>query len=163
VLTVDLPTAFAYVPGSTTGVTTVDPRTGVEPDYEPDPETDGVIRQTWEGEFTIPARSEVTLRFRVMGAFGPFIFLMIIGAIVFIIWSIRNMKRGFMQNESALHSELERLKRKPVKLDGTFKETPISCYDNTWQMTVETLIKTASVVLMDLRGFSEKTKVANLK
>ncbi|SFS33833.1 hypothetical protein [Lutibacter maritimus] len=92
------------------------------------------------------------------GAFGPFIFLMIIGAIVFIIWSIRNMKRGFIQNESALHSELERLKRKPVKLDGTFKETPISCYDNTWQMTVETLIKTASVVLMDLRGFSEKNK-----
>lgn len=90
--------------------------------------------------------------------FVPFIFLMIVGAFVFIIWSIRSMKRGFVQNESALQTELARLKRKPVKLDGTFKETPISCYDNTWQMTVETLIETASVVLMDLRGFSEKNK-----
>jgi predicted Holliday junction resolvase-like endonuclease len=92
------------------------------------------------------------------GAFAPFIFLMVIGAIIFIIWSIRTMKRNFVKNESALQKELTRLKRKPVKLDGTFKETPISCYDNTWQMTVETLIKTASVVLMDLRGFSEKNK-----
>ncbi|MFK5957488.1 MAG: hypothetical protein QM495_01320 [Lutibacter sp.] len=90
--------------------------------------------------------------------FIPFIFIMIIGAFVFIIWSIRSMKRGFVKNESALQKELARLKRKPVKLSGTFKETPISCYDNTWQMTVETLIETASVVLMDLRGFSEKNK-----
>jgi len=90
--------------------------------------------------------------------FGPFIALMIVGAFVFIIWSIRSMKRNFVQNKSALQKELDRLKRKPVKLDGTFKETPISCYDNTWQMTVETLIETTSVVLMDLRGFSEKNK-----
>ena len=92
------------------------------------------------------------------GAFAPFIFLMVIGAFVFIIWSIRTMKRGFVQNKRALQKELDRLKRNPIKLDGTFKETPISCYDNTWQMTVETLIETASVVLMDLRGFSEKNK-----
>jgi hypothetical protein len=90
--------------------------------------------------------------------FGPFIALMIIGAFVFIVWSIRGMKRNFVKNESALQKELARLKRKPLKLDGTFKETPISCYDNTWQMTVNTLIETASVVLMDLRGFSEKNK-----
>ncbi len=66
-LTVDLPTAFTYVPGSTTGLTTADPQTGVDPDTEPDPETDGVLRQYWQGEFTIPARGEVTLRFRVTG------------------------------------------------------------------------------------------------
>jgi predicted Holliday junction resolvase-like endonuclease len=90
--------------------------------------------------------------------FGPFIFFMIIGAIVFIVFSIRSMKRGFVQNESALQNELRRLKNNPVKLDGTFKETPISCYDNTWQITVNTLIENASVVLMDLRGFSEKNK-----
>jgi hypothetical protein len=83
---------------------------------------------------------------------------MIIGAIVFIVFSIRSMKRGFVQNESALQNELRRLKNNPVKLDGTFKETPISCYDNTWQITVNTLIENASVVLMDLRGFSEKNK-----
>ena len=90
--------------------------------------------------------------------FGPFIALLILGAFVYIVWSIRAMKRNFVKNESALLTELARLKRKPVKLDGTFKETPISCYDNTWQFTVNTLVETASVVLMDLRGFSEKNK-----
>tara|TARA_R110001583_G_scaffold13028_1_gene56888 strand:- start:2371 stop:3876 length:1506 start_codon:yes stop_codon:yes gene_type:complete len=90
--------------------------------------------------------------------FGPFIFLMVLGAIVFIILSIKSMKRNFVQNAGALQAELSRLKRKPVNLDGSFKETPLSCYDNTWQMTVETLVESTSVVLMDLRGFSEKNK-----
>ncbi len=90
--------------------------------------------------------------------FGGFIALMLIGAIIFIIASVRGMKRNFVKNSDALQKELDRLNKKPVKLDGTFKETPISCYDNTWQLTVDTLVKTASVVLMDLRGFSEKNK-----
>ncbi len=71
VLTVDVPTAFAYLPGSTTGLTTADPQTGVDPDTDPDPETTGVLRQSWRGEFAIPARGEVTLRFRVTGTAEP--------------------------------------------------------------------------------------------
>lgn len=90
--------------------------------------------------------------------FEGFIALMFFGAFLFIIFGIRNMKRNFVSSEDSLQKELSRLKQKPVKWDGTFKETPVSCYDNTWQMTVNTLVETSSVVLMDLRGFSEKNK-----
>jgi hypothetical protein len=90
--------------------------------------------------------------------FVLFTLLLFIGAIIYISWNIVSMKRNFVRNQSSLSKELLRLKKKPVKLDGTFKETPLSCYDNTWQITVETLVKTSNVVLMDLRGFSEKNK-----
>ena len=90
--------------------------------------------------------------------FGPFIALLIFGAIIFIIYSIRRMKLNFISNESALNKELKELDKWPVKLDNTFKEKPMSCYDNTWMMTVNKLVRTVDVVLMDLRGFSEKNK-----
>jgi len=90
--------------------------------------------------------------------FGPFIFLMIIAAIIFIALGIRKMKKNFVSHEEALERDLQKLKRHPVKLDKTFKEKPVSCYDNTWKFTVEKLVEYADVALMDLRGFSEKNK-----
>jgi hypothetical protein len=90
--------------------------------------------------------------------FAPFVFLMIIAAIIFIIYSRRRMKLDFVSNKEELNKELEKLIKQPVKLDNTFKEKPMSCHDNTWKITVEKLVTTANVVLMDLRGFSEKNK-----
>ena len=52
----DIPAAFAYVPGSTHGA---------------DDRGPGHRRDTWHGEFTIPARGEATLRFRVSGTNEP--------------------------------------------------------------------------------------------
>ncbi|TJY33370.1 hypothetical protein [Pontimicrobium aquaticum] len=90
--------------------------------------------------------------------FGPFIFLMVIAAIVFIIYSRRRMKLNFVSDKEELNKDIEKLIKHPVKLDNTFKEKPMSCHDNTWKLTVNKLVTTANVVLMDLRGFSEKNK-----
>lgn len=90
--------------------------------------------------------------------FAPFVFLMIIAAIVFIIYSRRRMKLDFVSNKEELNKDIEKLVKHPVRLDNTFKEKPMSCHDNTWKLTVEKLVTTANVVLMDLRGFSEKNK-----
>ena len=68
------------------------------------------------------------------------------------------MKLNFISNEAGLEKDLKQLDKWPVKLDNTFKEKPMSCYDNTWMMTVNKLVNTVDVVLMDLRGFSEKNK-----
>ncbi len=90
--------------------------------------------------------------------FAPFVALLIFGAIIFVIYSIGRMKLNFISNETALDKDLKQLDKWPVKLDNTFKEKPMSCYDNTWMMTVNKLVNTVDVVLMDLRGFSEKNK-----
>ena len=88
----------------------------------------------------------------------PFMFLLFMGSFVFIVYNIRRMKRNFVSHEKALDKDLVQLNKYPVKLDKTFKEKPVSCYDNTWKMTVDKLVTHANVVLMDLRGFSEKNK-----
>ncbi|MCW5515272.1 hypothetical protein [Muriicola sp. Z0-33] len=90
--------------------------------------------------------------------FGPFLFLLFIGALIFIVISVKRLKSNFVSDKVALEKELNKLEMQPVKLDNTFKEKPMSCYDNTWKLTVERLVVTANVVLMDLRGFSEKNK-----
>lgn len=90
--------------------------------------------------------------------FVPFMVLLFLGAIFFIIFGARNMKTNFVSNKDALEKELKKLEKHPIKLDNSFKEKPMSCYDNTWKLTVEKLVNTANVVLMDLRGFSEKNK-----
>lgn len=93
-----------------------------------------------------------------MSPFGPFVALLIFGAIIFIIYSISRMKLNFLSNEEAMQKALDKLNKWPVKLDNTFKEKPVSCYDNTWIMAVNKLVHASDVVLMDLRGFSEKNK-----
>ena len=40
--------------------------------------------------------------------------------------------------------------------DGRFRVNKFFCHDNTWQTTLQALLKRADVVLMDLRGFSER-------
>ena len=40
--------------------------------------------------------------------------------------------------------------------DGRFRVTEFFCYENTWSDTLAALLRRSDVVLMDLRGFSEK-------
>jgi hypothetical protein len=88
--------------------------------------------------------------------FGGFIFLLIIGNIIWILNSRSRMKRLFMGSPDSLAKRLGTVEHNPVKVDNTFRELPVMCYDNTWRQAVDGMIGTADVVLMDLRGFSEK-------
>jgi hypothetical protein len=90
--------------------------------------------------------------------FAGFVFLMIFVAMIHVISRIRSMKRSFVSSEKDLRARLEKLDRWPKNLDNTFKELPVMCYDNTWKRSVEVLAGEASVVMMDLRGFSESNK-----
>lgn len=90
--------------------------------------------------------------------FIGFIFLLVIGNILFIIFGSVKMKQKFMSNAAALDKRLKKLERAPTTSDNTFRPEPVMCYDNTWKLAVDGLISSADVVLMDLRGFSETNK-----
>ncbi len=90
--------------------------------------------------------------------FGTFIFLLIIGSVFFIFFSVKSLKRKFISSEESLKKRLQHLDKWPKGYDNTFKEFPVMCYDNTWKQTVNVLVKKANVILMDLRGFSETNK-----
>lgn len=88
--------------------------------------------------------------------FPGFIFLLIIGNFIYILSSRSRMKRQFMGSPESLAKRLGTVEHRPTKVDNTFRELPVMCYDNTWRQAVDGMIGTADVVLMDLRGFSEK-------
>ncbi len=90
--------------------------------------------------------------------FGGVVFLLIIGAFIYVPYSTKRMGDKFIINDEHLDKRLAKLDANPVKYDNTFKEFPIMCYDNTWKIGVNRLVHEASVIMMDLRGFSEKNK-----
>lgn len=90
--------------------------------------------------------------------FGGFVFLLIIGNIMMLMFDLIRMKHQFMSSSDALTKRMQKLEKKPTKLDNTFKEVPVMCYDNTWKQAVDGLVNSADVILMDLRGFSEANK-----
>ncbi len=92
------------------------------------------------------------------GIFTGFIFLLVVFNIIALRVNLTGVKRNFMNTTDELKERLSKLKKWPLKYDGSFKEMPVMCYDNTWKQAVDTLINTADVVLMDLRGFSESNK-----
>lgn len=92
------------------------------------------------------------------GIFGGFVFMLLVGAVIFIVLSNYSIKRKFVSSEALLQKRLEKLDRWPKGYDNTFKEFPVMCYDNTWKQAVDLLVKTSDVILMDLRGFSEANK-----
>jgi hypothetical protein len=93
-----------------------------------------------------------------MTLFVGFVFLLVMGNIFMVMFDLVRMKQQFMSSSAALTKRLNILEKKPTKLDNTFKEVPVMCYDNTWKQAVDGLVKTADVILMDLRGFSEANK-----
>jgi len=90
--------------------------------------------------------------------FGAFVFLLIIGSIFYIIFSVKSLKRKFISSEELLKKRLQYLDKWPKGYDNTFKEFPVMCYDNTWKQAVNELVNKANVILMDLRGYSEINK-----
>ena len=90
--------------------------------------------------------------------FIGFVFLLVIGNIIFVINASIRMKQKFMSNAAELAKRLKKLERAPTDLYQTFRPEPVMCYDNTWKQAVDGLISSADVVLMDLRGFSETNK-----
>ncbi|SDR91279.1 hypothetical protein SAMN04515667_0975 [Formosa sp. Hel1_31_208] len=90
--------------------------------------------------------------------FAFFTVLLLIGAFIYIAKATKSMSNKFMHTEDQLKARLADLDQWPTKYDNTFKEFPVMCYDNTWKVGVNTLVHEASVIMMDLRGFSEKNK-----
>ncbi len=88
------------------------------------------------------------------------IFLMVIALITLMIieFTKRAMASSFIKSPDDLKTSLQQLNTRPLRADNTFKEKPMACYDNTWKFTVEKLVTSSQVILMDLRGFSEENK-----
>ena len=65
------------------------------------------------------------------------------------------LRQQFVENSADLVRKLGSLdeRRDP---DGRFRVNEFFCRDNTWRPTLQALLKRSDVVLMDLRGFSER-------
>ena len=94
----------------------------------------------------------------VIGMFVFFVVLLLLGSVFYVNRSTRKMSNSFVHSAEQLEGRLDELDKWPVKNDNTFKEFPVMCYDNTWKIGLSTLVDEASVIMMDLRGFSEKNK-----
>ena len=69
------------------------------------------------------------------------------------------LRDQFVSDEAHLERRLTDLDdaRDP---DGRFRVNEFLCHDDTWQGTLESLLLRSEVVLMDLRGFSQRTAAA---
>ncbi|RNC67178.1 MAG: hypothetical protein ED859_15865 [Desulfuromonadales bacterium] len=63
------------------------------------------------------------------------------------------LDRQFIDGPEALTRRIKELDTRP-DFDGRFRVNDFFCHDDTWQMTLQRLVGTSDVVLMDLRGFS---------
>ena len=70
----------------------------------------------------------------------------------FLIW------RSYVKNLPQIQRRIQRVIKKPRKMDLRFKNLPMFCYDNTWKLAVSEFVKNSNVVLMDLRGFSPERR-----
>lgn len=68
------------------------------------------------------------------------------------------ISRGYASDLDEIKKRLKKTLKKQRNLDLSFKSLPMFCYDNTWKLAVSEFIKNSKVVLMDLRGFSDKRK-----
>jgi len=69
------------------------------------------------------------------------------------------INRNFVQSREIARARFESVEKHPRQQFGIlYRGVPTMCHDNTWQATVAEMVNIADVVLMDLRGFSEKKK-----
>ena len=66
--------------------------------------------------------------------------------------------RSFASSAPQIHERLEGFLRRPRRLDLTYKDLDMYCFDNTWKSAVAEFVSSADAVLMDLRGYSEQNK-----
>ncbi len=84
-------------------------------------------------------------------------FLIPLGALM--IYEAYMINRNFVPSREAARQRFENIEQTPRQPFGLlYRGLPMMCYDNTWQATVAEMVNKADVVLMDLRGFSEKKK-----
>jgi len=83
---------------------------------------------------------------------------MIIALIVYVQYWRFKISRSYAKDEDDIKSKLSKTIKKPVLMDLSYKSLPMYCYDNTWKLAVHEFIINSSVILMDLRGFSEERK-----
>lgn len=62
------------------------------------------------------------------------------------------LSRRFVRDESMIGHRLESLDLRPDR-DGRYRVNELMCHDDTWRPTVESLISSVDVILLDLRGF----------
>ncbi|MBU0910190.1 MAG: hypothetical protein KKA54_14800 [Proteobacteria bacterium] len=67
------------------------------------------------------------------------------------------LRNNFIRNHEELGHRLATLDLKP-DADGRFRVNEFFCFDDTWQMTVISLIGQSDVVIMDLRNFSRENR-----
>ena len=65
------------------------------------------------------------------------------------------LRQQFVKDPGALADRLRRFDRVRDP-DGRFRVSKFFCFDNTWRATLQALLKCSDVVLMDLRGFSQR-------
>lgn len=68
------------------------------------------------------------------------------------------ISRSYAKDIEDIRKKLHKTLHRPRKLDLTYKNLPMFCYDNTWKLAVSEFIKNSNVILMDLRGFSAERK-----
>lgn len=66
-----------------------------------------------------------------------------------------HLRQQFVNNRCALDDHLRLLDRVRDP-DGRFRVSKFFCFDDTWRATLQALLRRSDVVLMDLRGFSER-------
>ncbi len=64
--------------------------------------------------------------------------------------------RRFLKSPAQAAAGVERIRRSGLSLETDFHGSPFFCYDDVWRPAVRKMLAAADVVLMDLRGFSEK-------
>lgn len=83
---------------------------------------------------------------------------MIIAWILYLQYWRFKISRSYAKDIEDIRKKLHKTLRRPRKLNLSFKSLPMFCYDNTWKLAVSEFIKHSRVILMDLRGFSDKRK-----
>jgi len=111
--------------------------------------------------FSLEKRAErvfrvVTLFWRYLGDVrligGPDVAASTIQPHALLEFASRKLRASFIDSPEALDSRMRGLDAPPDP-DGRFRIYDFFCFDNTWQLAVQRLIRSSSVVLADLRGF----------
>lgn len=69
-----------------------------------------------------------------------------------------SIRRSYPKDLESIRKKLGKVINNPRNLDLTYKNLPMFCFDNTWKLAVREFVKESKVILMDLRGYSEKRK-----
>lgn len=71
--------------------------------------------------------------------------------------------QSFATSATHIKERLQRFLHRPRRLDLTYKNLDMYCFDNTWKSAVAAFVAATDVVLMDLRGYSEQNKGCELE